>query len=581
VAQGIKKQKIYFWQKLALKPDSDEEDILSFYEIIEDDISIREVLREFDSKIIGKKLSFSNVYPENASVKKWIHQIRSSYPERKDEVVSYLLDTFRTSLFPRSKERYRNIVGLLLLNDTLLLLHSKRDRSLAQWNDDIHSANIILYRKNVLRAAILKDEDGKLTFSAFEHNRNWSKGHAAFWGIEPEEVSWDSLGHIILFVKLSVFPYPLQLPMETNELKELIESGEISHTGHIKIGREEGDITHVEILRKYWEFDEFYDFYISENDKLMEHRKKFEDIIPKGKNDIIYKYDPALRDTYQYKEDLEKVYVITPEQDEPIHGKRHMRYQICFFTKEHPRIKPSNVLIRKIYNSIFHNHSLEICHAGESPSRVPTDIGNLRVYNHIDLDTNFLLLSNGLLNIIQDCQSKKTRSILEYYFCSLWNKYLKNKHLHFIFDFIIEEIIISDFIFHFSHEGLCDKENYLEFKSEDDVNSKTKIFIQETLVPTIRKYIKEPTPSRICILYGIEDNGEIKPVSRQRLKSDSISVIERTVNKELAADKVSVIIQPIPYNEDVILAVFIIPNIKKVIEPFSSLAQIEGFKQPS
>ena len=159
------------------------------------------------------------------------------------------------------------------------------------------------------------------------------------------------------------------------------------------------------------------------------------------------------------------------------------------------------------------------------PSREPIKIGTLMIYNNIYVGPNFSLLSDGLLNIIQDYQSKKARSILEYYFCSLWNKYLKNRHLRSIFEFIIEEIVVPDLKYHFSHDGLVDKENYLEFKSADDVNPKTTTFIEATLLPTIRKYIKDPAPSRFCILYGIEDNGDIKPVPKRCLKSDSIIIM--------------------------------------------------------
>ncbi len=238
VASNSQKHKIYFWHKWAWKPENAEEDIQNFNEITEGEVSIREVLRDFDSKIVGKKLLFSDVRPENDSVKRWINEIISMYPDIKNNIVEDLLNTFRASLGSRSREKFTYIVGLLLLNDTLLLIHCKKDRSLAQWDETIHPANIILSRKNVLRAAIIKNEDGKYTFSAFEQKRSWSKGHAQFWGIEPEDVNWESLGHINLFVQLTTFPYLIQLPIEAEDLKALIDSGSITSTGHIRIGRD-------------------------------------------------------------------------------------------------------------------------------------------------------------------------------------------------------------------------------------------------------------------------------------------------------------------------------------------------------
>ena len=123
VVSPHKKQKIYFWHKWAWKPETSEEDRLNFNGINEGEVSIREVLREFESKIMGKKLLFSEIRPDNDSVTRWINEIISAYPKIKDNVVEDLLNTFRASLGSRSREKYTYIVGLLLLNDTLLLIH--------------------------------------------------------------------------------------------------------------------------------------------------------------------------------------------------------------------------------------------------------------------------------------------------------------------------------------------------------------------------------------------------------------------------------------------------------------------------
>ena len=269
-----------------------------------------------------------------------------------------------------------------------------------------------------------------LLFSAFEQNLSWSKGHAQFWGIEPEEVNWESLGHIILFVELTTFNYPIQLPIESNDLKTLIDKGQITTTGNIRIGREEGKITRVQIFKKEQDWDEFYEFFITENDKLHEYRKEFEDLIPSSEYHSVSTFDRGLKDFYQYEEDFEKVFEITTEEEKIVCRKKHPRYRICFFTKEYPRIKPCHQLIKIIYDAIFYNHPLEIWHAGEDSSREPISIGTLKIYNDLNVDQDFIRFSENLLDTIQDhSASKKTRSILEYYYCSLWMRYLKNRHI--------------------------------------------------------------------------------------------------------------------------------------------------------
>jgi len=324
-----KKAKLYFWEKWALKPEDEKEDKVSFYEV-DDDPAIRGVIRDLESKIMGKKLLFSDVSPKVSSVKKWINIIRERYPERKDDIVEGLLDTFRGTLYTRSKEKYRLIVGILLLNDVMLLVHCKKDPSLAEFKDKIYSVKLILHPKNVLRVAIIRNENGKTTFSAFEYNRKWSKGHAEFWGIEPEDVSWESLGSIFLTIELDVFSYPIQLPIESEQLDEMVANRNLSPTGRIRIGREEGKITNVEVFRRHMDFAEFYDFYVTEKEKLEEHRKRFKELVSPH---AIFAYDRDLYVKYKYEEDFNRIFEITPEGNKPIHDKQHQRYAICFFYK--------------------------------------------------------------------------------------------------------------------------------------------------------------------------------------------------------------------------------------------------------
>lgn len=551
-----KKAKLYFWEKWALKPEDEREDKISFYDV-DDDPTIREVIRNLESKIIGKKLLFSEVSPKNPSVKKWINIIREQYSERKDDVVEDLLNTFRDSLYTRSKEKDRLIVGILLLSDVMLLVHCKKDPSLAELKDKIYSVKLIVHPKNVLRVAFIRNENGKSTFSAFEYNRKWSKGHAEFWGIEPEDVSWESLGSIFLTVELDVFPYPISLPIESEQLDEMVANRSLSPTGRIKIGREEGKITKVEVFRKYMDFTEFYDFYVTEKEKLEEHRKRFKELVSPH---VLSAYDRGLYTKYKYEENFEKIFEITTEGNKPIHDKKHPRYTICFFTKSYPKIRPTERLVYRLYQSIFENNRLEIWHAGEETSPEPVTIGCLNIYNKIDIIQGLEEFSNNLLNIIQDAASKKKRLLLQNYFCNFWKRNIKNMHCSVLFDFIIDSIIAPELEFEFKNEGVLDKEEHLEFKSADAVGAKPSKFVGNTLIPTIKKYTKDGKLTRFCILYGIEDNGEIKPL--YHLKNDQIADIEKMANNELSNEKIQVNVHPIPFKGGIVLSVFMIPVIE-------------------
>jgi len=237
---------------------------------------------------------------------------------------------------------------------------------------------------------------------------------------------------------------------------------------------------------------------------------------------------------------------------------RDMLY--AFFTKCHPKIRPTKSLVYRLYQSIFENNPLEIWHAGEETSLEPVTLGSLSIYNKIDITRELEEFSNNLLNTIQDAASKKKCLLLQSYFCNFWKKNIKNRHFSVLFDFILDSIIAPELEFEFKNVGLLDKEEHLEFKSADEVSAKPGRFVRDTLVPTIEKYTADGKLTRFCVLYGIEDNGEIKPL--YHLKNDQIVDIEKIANKELSNEKIQVNVHPVPFKGGTVLSVFMIPVIK-------------------
>jgi len=532
--------KIYFWSKFATKPEEEDEDRLTFNEV-EEDQSIREVVRSLENKIIGNKRDFRDIKPDNPSVKKWIERIIKLYPNKDDNVVEDIINEFRSVLYTRSKEKEKFIVGILQLNDVLVIVHCRKDPSLAELKDKLYSVRTILHPKNIIRADIIKNEDGKLTLSAFEYSRKFSVGHAKFWGIEPEDIGWESLGSITLNVEMEAFSLPFQIPIETEQLKEMIDQKNISPTGKIRIGRENGKITKVFVYGKAMDYPQFYDFFVTETEKLKDHKNKFNEIITPTPPLSIF------GNTVKYEEDKCNIYEITIEGSKPIHKKEHPRFAICFFTTHYPGIKLKENFLWEIYQSIFDNKPLEIWHAGEESSLEPTRIGSLVVYNKINTSNDLVTFSDNLLNQIQDVQSRKAKFLLQSCFCKLYAENIKNKHFKVIFDFLNESIISKEIEYEFKqNNAIFQKEDYIEFKSADDVLGKPTKFAKEKLVPTIRKYIGNEKLKRYCIIYGIEDNTEIKPINH--LKSDQITEIENIVNNDLVRDNIKVSIQPIPFN---------------------------------
>lgn len=558
--EKLTSSKVYFWAKWASKPEQEEKDKLRFYEI-KHDKSIREVIRDLESSIIGKRMSFSEITPENPSVKKWIKNIRNNYPNKDEEDVEYLLDVFRQSLHTRSKKKKRFIVGFLQLNDLQVLLNCRKDPSLAEFKKELHPVKLILHPKNVLRAAFIKDVNGKTNFSVYEHSRKWSKGHADFWDIDPEDVSWESLGNIKLKVELERFDYPVQISLESKELEEMIENNSITPTGNVRIGREKGKITKASVFRKSMDFPDFYDFYITEKEKLEEHRKKFKE--------IAYKQSslPDFKRKYRYLEKVNYVYEQTTEGKSRVHNKEHQRFQIIFITKEGAGIKPTNEFLNKIYQSIFQNHSMEAWHAGAKTSKEPINLGGFQFYNKIKTNREIEKFSNSLLNSLQDADSKKKKLILELTFLKFWKHNIDNKHIKSVFSFLIDEIVNPELKFEFTEEGVLDKEGLLDFKSADtivrsepasEIDSKPSKFVNEKLIPMVEKYIEQKDRTVLSVLFGIEDNTKIQPI--YNLKNDQVEAIQDIANEELKYDEFQIDAYPIPHKDGFILSVFLIPS---------------------
>jgi hypothetical protein len=78
-------------------------------------------------------------------------------------------------------------------------------------------------------------------------------------------------------------------------------------------------------------------------------------------------------------------------------------------------------------------------------------------------------------------------------------------------------------------------------------------------VPTIHSYIKNGILSRYAIIYGIEDNGAIHPI--YHLKNDMVTDIQITANEILKDDGIKVRTLSIPFNDQMLLLVLLVPPI--------------------
>ena len=518
---------------------------------MEEDRSIRGLIRNLEEHIIGKKRALSELRLSNPSVKKWINEIISKYPAEDRSKADDIINAYRASLKSRSKEKEKFIIAILQLNDVFIIVHCKKERSLTEIQDKVISAITILHSKNMIRADIIKNEDGELKILSYAQNRKMSKGHADFWGIDVEDIGWDCIGKIRLNIKLHCFNFPIQINLSEEDIKKMLDQNLIDRRGKIRLGREEGVISKVYVHSRAYEYTEFFEKYLMEIEKLEAYKNKFDSLIEESGG----LSDKKSKDRYKYSEDEDSIFEIKGNEKEAIFKKTHPRYTILFLTENYPGIKPETTLLTRISGAIFNNTPYEIYHAGDDISKDGFKIGNLIVYNNLKLCEKFGELCSNIIDKTQDAQSSKLKAIWKVSFCYSMKKCIESKHFNDLFDYLLD-LFISEIAYEFQKtDGLSVNEGIVEFKSGSEFNPKPKDFANNKLVPTIKKYIKGEKLERRAIIYGIEDDQKISPI--YNFKSDMADTIEKIANQELKEHNITVNLHPVRYKNENLLFVFL------------------------
>jgi hypothetical protein len=551
--EGQYPRKIYFFQKGANRPEHEGEDCLIRDEIAADP-KIHTLIEHFESRALGEPRPFDEVRPRIAGVKKWILEILSDHGYYRESRIEDLIDAFRSHLSTPSRAKDRNIVGVLLLHGALLLVHCKKAPSLVETPEGIITAQQILSSENVLRAAIIKDLDEKLYFSAYEKSARWSMGHARFWGIDPHQVAWDQIGEISLTVEIEGFAVPVQVPLEPSELDELLRTGQIAAGGEIVMGQTQGTITKGRIFRTEMDFHEFYDDYIARKEDLQEHRRTFGELIQTHYAPKLSERFDLIPRTYKYEDDREALFENTPEGRRAIIHKNHPGCRICYVTDRIPRIRPSPAMTDEIYQSIFESKPLALWHAGEETSAEPIAIGSLSVHNRLTMPEGAEACGAALLGLSRGCKDRNARFILQILLCEYWRYHLGCGHFGSLFGHMIDQIKRRGI------EGRFEEEDELEFRPKEFVIQKPSTYAIEEIVPAITRQMRQGALHKHGIIYGVENDGSIAPM--RTVNGDQIALIEEIVNDRIHRERLHAAVHRVAVQNGALVAVLVFPDLK-------------------
>jgi len=551
-------RKIYFFQKWANQPDQDGDDCLIRDEISADP-EIQRLIEYFESRALGEPLEFGEVRPRIAGVKKWIMEIMSDPGHLKESRIEDLIDAFRSHLSTPSRAKDRNIVGILLLHNALLLVHCKKAPSLVETPEGIITAQQILSSENVLRATIIRNFDGKLFFSAYEKSARWSMGHARFWGIDPHQVTWEQIGDISLTVEIEGFAVPVQVPLETRGLDELLQKGQIAAGGEIVIGNTRGTITKGKIFRTEMNFHEFYDYYIARKEDLEGHRRMFGELIKTHYTPKLSERFDQIQRTYKYEDERESVFENAPEGRKTVIHKNHPGCRICYFTDRIPRIRSSPGMTDDIYQSIFESKPLSVWHAGEETSEEPISIGSLSVNNRLKMPANAMECGTTLLSLCKASGNRNTRSILQILLCEYWRYHIECRHFGSVFGHVID-LIKHQMNVRSGIDGRFEREDALEFRSKEFVIQKPSTYATEGIAPAITRQIRGGALQKYGIVYGVENDGSVAPL--RTVNSDQILLIEDIVNDRIRREHLHAVVHRIPVQNGILVAALAFPDLK-------------------
>jgi hypothetical protein len=505
------------------------------------DNELKEFLKKLTEHTLGENIPFINITPNNTSIKTWISNLKNTYPQPYPRDVNDLLNTFRESLNSSSKQSKYNVC-LILYKDLIILYHTKQTENLLDYD-------------SIFRAGIIKTINNRILFSAYEKNRKWSKGHAKFWGIHLENLKWSNISDIILQIKLENFQYPLHLPLENNEIKNMILEENIKSDATIQIGTQTGIINKINLYGKNLTFNEFYQYYIDETQELNKHTEFYNTLIPITPTLDNYTHNKTSK---TYIEDEKYIYKNKISKENRIHTKNHNKYTLTFTTSKYPGIKPNPAFLGQIYESIFTEKNLNLIHVGEAKSSTPLEIGNLKIYNQIKIDPEFKDTTKYLIKLIQKI-NPENQTILKDYYLTYLNENLKNHNLETLFTILQTQITKTNLEKEFENKKL-EKNKYVKYESQDAINTKPQEFAK-IIKKHVKKSIKKDKLLKYAIIYGIEKNGHIKPT--QNYNPKHLELVEKETNKLLQEDKLEVTtnIREIKTEKGTIIIVYILPTI--------------------
>lgn len=447
--------------------------------------------------------------------KKWVSSSLQNYPDDIDKVaIESLLFDFTDSMQTRMREETKYALALQMENK-LLLCHSVygEETITPEWR----IIPRMLDRDNVLRYASFSSEGGIINV------RYWEKeATSSFieWLGLPRKQAFLFGGKYRIHSNIEGVSIEIQLTDE--EIEKWLDDHPEIEEGRISLATpiQSLKINEISVGRKrYQHVEDFIQDYKAEKHGLPLYQTEYERLNSDPLPMFIKYYDEETRVVrIEGEEEIVEVEKTTPD------------FQILFADGI---IEFRSSYISKLATSIVNGESLNVFHPGLDFKATPFSVASLHIYNK--------LRSTPLVEHLTDyCEKTNLQDqyldVLLKYACLIALKEANSNSPITYFLLSLSKKLLSDLSFP-SHLSKVENE-VLEYKSKEIFSGNNSSIISRLSEDITIKLATNP-----CKVYivGVEDNGNIDPIPKSRLKSDRIESIRKGVAQKLSLEHVYIL----------------------------------------
>jgi len=419
--------------------------------------------------------------------------------------IKFLMNDFTDEMNTNMREKNKYVI-LIVMKNELILVHTKLgEKSLSP---KFKFFDRMLDKDNIMRYVWFKKNDDNINVLYYEKYQ--SKFFTNWLGINQKDLFYEFGGTNKFY--LDLYGYPLVLEIDDEDFEDNDYFKFNNNTVTLKEPAEGFKINHIQRANKRYEnIQDFEKDHTSRRFNLKHHQEKY--------NDLMNSFIPLQNKIYDcetcVKSSNNKYYI----------PKVNTNLTILFCNG---KIDIDEDFLDSIILSILNNGEIELCHAGLKMTGIPIMIGNLKIYNNLNLN-----LSKPLIDYYNNTElsSSHKKEFLYAIFHCLYQENQNNIYSYFLMK------CTEEFSNKLTFSSNIYENEIIELKSRDFLPKKTETII-ENLSRDINKKISH-SDLKFYILGYDEKTRTYEPFSSQRFSDDRIYNIKQKIKEKTKVSEIT------------------------------------------